>query len=83
MEVGQRVYVRKNELMPPGWYEARVIEKRPAKRPVSLLCCSTVPLEYVVRYADATTQVVSIGRIKLPPTTTAAINLISFTVDFW
>lgn len=74
MEIGQRVYVRKNELMPHGWYEAHVIEIRPAKRPASqgtllwcitdyVTCCSTVPMEYVVRYGDDTTQVVSIGRI--------------------
>ena len=74
MEVGQSVYVQKNELIFDKWYKAQIIDIRRTKRPASqgtprwclvdiVTCCSKLHIEYVVRYADDTTQVVHIGQI--------------------
>ena len=69
MEVGQRVYVQKDELVFHKWYEARIVEIRMQKRPaapfwcVYLTGCSKLPVEYVVRYSNDTTQVVPLDRI--------------------
>ena len=74
MEVGQSVYVQKNELVFDKWYKAHIIDIRQTKRPASqgnpwwclvdmVTCCSKLPIEYVVRYVDDTTQAVHIGQI--------------------
>jgi hypothetical protein len=74
MECGQRVYVQKDELVFHKWYEAHIVEIRTQQRPAAertpfwCLCemttvCSKLPLEYVVRYSDDTTQVVPLDRI--------------------
>ena len=73
MQVGQRVLVQKNEIVFHKWYEAHIIEIR-KKRPASqgtpkwciydvITCCSNIPLEYVVRYSNDTTQIVTADRI--------------------
>lgn len=75
MQVGDRVYVQKNELVFHKWYKAHIIEIRPTKRPASqgtlrwciidiFTCCSKLPMEYVVMYEDQTTQIVNIGQIS-------------------
>ena len=72
MEVGQRVYVQKDELVFHKWYEAHIVEIRRQKRPAVqgnwcvydiLTGCSKLPVEYVVRYSNDTTQVVPLDRI--------------------
>jgi len=74
MEVGQRVYVQKDELAFHRWYEAHIVEIH-VKNPTAsqgtcgwhlyniLTCCSKIYVEYVVRYPDDTTQVVPFDRI--------------------
>jgi hypothetical protein len=75
MYIGKKVYVQKNELVFHKWYKAHIIDIRREKRPVSqgtpewcildvLTCCKTLPLEYVVRYEDDSTQVVTFDRIQ-------------------
>lgn len=55
MEVGQSVYVQKNELVFDKWYKAHIIDIRQTKRPASqgttkdclvdmVTCCSKLPL---------------------------------------
>ena len=59
MEVGQSVYVQKNELVFDKWYKAHIIDIRQTKRPASqgnpwlhvVQSCLSV-----VRYVDNTTQ---------------------------
>jgi hypothetical protein len=74
MEVGQRVYVQKDELVFHKWYEAHIVEIRMQKRPTAqstsfrcmydiLTGCSKLPVEYIVRYSNDTTQVVPLDRI--------------------
>ena len=72
MEVGQRAYVQKDELVFHKWYEAHIVEIRRQKRPAVqgnwcvydiLTGCSKLPVEYVVRYSNDTTQVVPLDRI--------------------
>ena len=74
MEIGQRVYVQKNELQFHKWYKAYIVEIRRQTTPMTnfsvfqcltsvLPCCSTLPMEYVVRYEDGNTQIVTVDRI--------------------
>jgi len=74
MEVGQRVYVQKDELAFHRWYEAHIVEIHIKKHPASqgtcvwhlydiLTCCSKITVEYVVKYPNDTTQVVPADRI--------------------
>jgi hypothetical protein len=75
MEIGQRVYVQKTDLQFHKWYEAHIVDIRRQKRPATqgtvrwciidvLTCCSTLPMEYVVRYKDGTKQIVTFDRIQ-------------------
>ena len=66
MEIGQRVYVQRLQFH--KWYEAHIVDIRRQKRPTGriidvLTCCSTLPMEYIVRYKDDTTQIVTFDRI--------------------
>jgi len=75
MYIGQKVYVQKNELVFHKWYKANIIDIHREKRPTTqgtplwciwdvLTCCKTLPLEYIVRYEDDSTQVVTLDRIQ-------------------
>jgi len=75
MYIGQCVYVQKTDLQFHKWYEAHIIDIRRGKRPASqgtlkwciydvLTCCKTLPFEYVVRYQDDSTQVVTVDRVQ-------------------
>ncbi len=68
MEIGQSVFVQKSECQFNHWYEAHIVGICVSKRPVQkgILCCSStqvVPLLYVVRYSDDSTQVVPLSLI--------------------
>ena len=75
MYIGQPVYVQKTDLQFHKWYKAHIIDIRREKPPTTqgtpvwcivdvLTCCKTLPLEYVVRYEDDSTQVVTFDRIQ-------------------
>jgi hypothetical protein len=66
MEIGQSVFVQKSECNFNHWYEAHIVDIGMSQRPVYKGCCSStrvVPLLYVVRYSDDSTQVVPLNRI--------------------
>jgi hypothetical protein len=75
MFIGQKVYVQKTDLQFHKWYKAHIIDIRRGKRPASqgtlkwclwdmLTRCKTLPMAYVVRYPDDSTQVVTADRIQ-------------------
>ena len=69
MEIGQRVYVQKTDLQSHKWYEAYIVDIRLHHEHTEQgtvcrwFCCSTLPMEYVVRYNDGSTQNVTLDRI--------------------